>query len=71
LAVLITSAQSSGSLEEIISKAMEKDREPLHQPSVILKENRKFEKEKQLNGECANNKLSQQRGSPHVTVVKL
>ena len=25
---------------------------------------------KQLNGKCANTKLSQQRGSPHVTVSK-
>ena len=29
---------------------------------------RKFEKEKPLNCMCANSKLSQQRGSPHVTV---
>lgn len=51
--------------------ALQQSSPPLHQPSVILKENRKFEKEKQLNGECANTKLSQQRGSPQRTVVKL
>jgi hypothetical protein len=43
----------------------------LHQPSVILKEKRKFEKEKPLNGKCANTKLSQPRGSPQVTVPNL
>jgi len=41
---------------------------PLHQPSVILKEKRKFEKEKLLNCMCANFKLSQRRGPPHATV---
>src|ERR1700680_1273675 len=40
----------------------------LHQPSVILKEKRKFEKAKPLNCMCANSKLSQQRGSPQETV---
>jgi hypothetical protein len=38
---------------------------PLHQPSVILKEKRKFEKEEPLSCMCANAKLSQPRGSPH------
>src|SRR5260370_17599154 len=33
------------------------------QPSVILKEKRKFEKEKPLNCKSANTKLSQPRGS--------
>src|SRR5579863_6760500 len=42
----------------------------LHQPSVILKEKRKFEKEKSLNCMCANSKLSQQRGSPQIRVPK-
>src|SRR3981081_3560104 len=44
--------------------ALQQSSPPLHQPSVILKEKRKFEKEKTLNGRCANFKLSQQRGSP-------
>src|SRR5258706_16372601 len=48
--------------------ALQQSSPPLHQPSVILKEKRKFEKEKSLNCMCANSKLSQQRGSPHRTV---
>jgi len=44
--------------------ALQQSSPPLHQLSVILKEKRKFEKEKPLNGKCANSKLSQQRGSP-------
>src|ERR1700726_161325 len=51
--------------------ALQQSSPPLHQPSVILKEKRKFEKEKPLNGKCANSKLSQQRGSPHSFVPKL
>src|SRR5258707_6892516 len=48
--------------------ALQQSSPPLHQPSVILKEKRKFEKEKSLNCMCANSKLSQQRGSLHNTV---
>src|ERR1700724_51027 len=48
--------------------ALQQSSPPLHQPSVILKEKRKFEKEKSLNCMRANSKLSQQRGSPHLTV---
>src|SRR5882724_11023349 len=44
--------------------ALQQSSPPLHQPSVILEEKRKFEKEKSLNCMCANSKLSQQRGSP-------
>jgi hypothetical protein len=55
------------SLQLVIPRrvALQQSSPPLHQPSVILKEKRKFEKEKPLNGKCANSKLSQQRGSPH------
>jgi hypothetical protein len=45
--------------------ALQQSSPPLHQLSAILKEKRKFEKEKPLNSKCANSKLSQQRGSPH------
>ena len=48
--------------------ALQQSSPPLHQLSVILKEKRKFEKEKSLNCKCANSKLSQQRGSPQVRV---
>src|SRR5271168_4202945 len=48
--------------------ALQQSSPPLHQPSVILKEKRKFEKEKLLNCRCANSKLSQQKGSPHSSV---
>src|SRR5579863_1189564 len=44
---------------------------PLHQLSGILKEKRKFEKEKPSNRKCANFKLSQQRGSPLSPVPKV
>src|SRR5216684_5716563 len=44
--------------------ALQQSSPPLHQLSAILKEKRKFEKEKPLNCMCANSKLSQQRGSP-------
>jgi hypothetical protein len=44
--------------------ALQQSSPPLHQPSVILKEKRKFEKGNSLNAMCANSKLSQQRGSP-------
>src|SRR5713101_4179627 len=58
------------SLQLVIPRrvALQQSSPPLHQPSVILKEKRKFEKEKPLNGKCANTKLSQRRGSPHGTV---
>src|SRR5882672_4434693 len=49
--------------------ALQQSSRPLHQPRVILKEKRKFEKGKSLNCMCANSKLSQQRGSPHFTVT--
>ena len=45
--------------------ALQQRSPPLHQPSVILKEKRNFEKEKLLNCMCTNSELSQQRGSPH------
>ena len=48
--------------------ALQQSSPPLHQPSAILKEKGKFEKEKPLNGKCANSRLSQQRGSPHRSV---
>src|ERR1700686_5502295 len=48
--------------------ALQQSSPPLHQPRAILKEKRKFEKEKSLNCMCANSKLSQQRGSPHKRV---
>src|ERR1035438_2408568 len=48
--------------------ALQQSSPPLHQPSVILKTKRKFENKKPLNCKCANSKLSQQRGSPHLTV---
>jgi hypothetical protein len=61
------------SLQLVIPRrvALQQSSPPLHQPSVILKENRKFEKEKLLNCMCANSTLSQQKGSPHNTVTKL
>src|SRR6266481_10113587 len=61
------------SLQLVIPRrvALQQSSPPLHQPSVILKEKRKFEKEKPWNGNCANSKLSQRRGSPQQTVSKL
>src|ERR1700722_14631373 len=61
------------SLQLVIPRrvALQQSSPPLHQPSVILKEKREFEKEKPLNGKCANSKLSQQRGSPHLTVPNI
>src|SRR5450759_184895 len=55
------------SLQLIIPRrvALQQSSPPLHQPSVILKEKRNFEKEKLLNCMCTNSKLSQQKGSPH------
>src|SRR5882762_3626696 len=51
--------------------ALQQSSPPLHQPGLILKEKRKFEKKKPLNDMCANSKLSQQRGSPQITVPQL
>jgi hypothetical protein len=48
--------------------ALQQSSPPLHQPSVILKENKAIEKENPWNCKCANSKLSQQRGSLHPTV---
>ena len=61
------------SLQLIIPRrvALQQGSPPLHQPSVILKEKRKFEKEKPWNGKCANSKLSQRRGSPQASVAVL
>src|SRR5580700_2669733 len=61
------------SLQLVIPRrvALQQSSPPLHQPSIILKEKKKFEKEKPVNGKCANSKLSQRRGSPHQTVPKL
>jgi len=51
--------------------ALQQSSPPLHQPSIILKEKRKLEKEEPLNCMCANSKLSQQKGSPQMDVPKL
>src|ERR1700680_1290466 len=61
------------SLQLVIPRrvALQQSSPALHQPSVSLKEKRKFEKEKPLNGKCANTKLSQPRGSPHFPVPPL
>src|SRR6266849_7713549 len=61
------------SLQLVIPRrvALQQSSPPLHQPSVILKEKRKFEKEKPLNGKCANTKLSQRRGSPQKRVSEI
>src|SRR3981081_195448 len=58
------------SLELVIPRrvALQQSSPPLHQPSVILKEKRKFKKGKPLNSKCANSSLSQQRGSPQIAV---
>ena len=58
------------SLQLVIPRrvALQQSSPPLHQPNAILKEKRKFEKEKPWNCMCANSKLSQQRGSPHGSV---
>src|ERR1700676_2870626 len=54
------------SLQLVIPRrvALQQSSPALHQPSVSLKEKRKFEKEEPLNCRCANSKLSQQKGSP-------
>ena len=53
------------SLQLIISRraALQQSSLLLHQPRLILKEKRNFEKEKLLNCMCTNSKLSQQKGS--------
>jgi Integrase core domain len=58
------------SLQVVIPRrvALQQSSPPLHQPSVILKEKRKFDKEEPLNCMCANSKLSQQKGSPQTHV---
>src|ERR1700734_574766 len=58
------------SLQLVIPRrvALQQSSPPLHQPRVILKEKRKFEKEEPLNCMCANSKLSQQKGSPQQSV---
>ena len=59
------------SLQLVIPRrvALQQSSPPLHQPSVILKEKRNFEKEKLLNCMCTNSKLSQQKGSPQKSVT--
>ena len=49
------------SLQPVIPRrvALQQSSPPLHQPSAILKEKRKFEKGNPLNGKCANSGLSQ------------
>src|ERR1700732_133931 len=61
------------SLQLVIPRrvALQQSSLPLHQPSVILKEKKKFEKEKPVNGKCANSKLSQRRGSPQTAVPRI
>jgi hypothetical protein len=61
------------SLQLVIPRrvALQQSSPPLHQPSITLKEKKKFEKEKPVNGKCANSKLSQRRGSPQSIVPKL
>jgi transposase len=50
--------------------ALQHSSPPLHQPRVILKEKRKFEKKKPLDCKCANSKLmSQQKRSPHISTL--
>src|SRR5450755_1631753 len=61
------------SLQLVIPRrvALQQSSPPLHQPSVILKENNAIEKENPPNGTCASSRLSQPRGSPHKTVKRL
>src|ERR1700732_4900999 len=61
------------SLQLVIPRrvALQQSSPPLHQPSVILKEKTKFEKEEPSNCMWANSKLSQQKGSPQPAVSKL
>src|SRR5712691_6255770 len=48
--------------------ALQQSSPPLHQPTVILKQKERLEKENPLNGKCASFRLSQLRGSPHQSV---
>src|SRR6266581_8683894 len=48
--------------------ALQQSSPPLHQPTVILKQKERLEKENPLNGKCASFRLSQLRGSPHQPV---
>src|SRR5216684_4676316 len=50
--------------------ALQQSSPPLHQPTVILKQKERLEKENPLNGKCASFRLSQLRGSPHESVAK-
>src|SRR5712691_2453449 len=48
--------------------ALQQSSPPLHQPTVILKQKERLEKENPLNGKCASFRLSQLRGSPQKPV---
>src|SRR5216683_4916717 len=49
--------------------ALQQSSRPLHQPTVILKQKERLEKENPLNGKCASFRLSQLRGSPQKSVL--
>src|SRR5229473_3470725 len=49
--------------------ALQQSSPPLHQPTVILKQKERLEKENPLNGKCASFRLSQLRGSPQKPVL--
>src|SRR6266852_5692370 len=49
--------------------ALQQSSPPLHQPTVILKQKERLEKENPLNGKCASFRLSQLRGSPQKPVI--
>src|SRR6266852_1460351 len=49
--------------------ALQQSSPPLHQPTVILKQKERLEKENPLNGKCASFRLSQLRGSPQKSVL--
>src|SRR6266852_7715629 len=49
--------------------ALQQSSRPLHQPTVILKQKERLEKENPLNGKCASFRLSQLRGSPQKPVL--
>src|SRR5712691_7098062 len=49
--------------------ALQQSSPPLHQPTVILKQKERLEKENPLNGKCASFRLSQLRGSPQKLVL--
>src|SRR6266851_4925956 len=50
--------------------ALQQSSPPLHQPTVILKQKERLEKENPLNGKCASFRLSQLRGSPQKPVLR-